>query len=101
RHTRFSRDWSSDVCSSDLSASLKEDGMWLVGDFVTSRIWHRAMIWAMYRFFRVMCGISTVQLPNWEECIKRAGFISRDSDFFYRSEERRVGKGSCAPCRPE
>lgn len=70
------------VCDT-VSASLKEDGMWLVSDFVTSRIWHRAMIWAMYRFFRVMCGISTVQLPNWEECIKRAGFISRDSDFFY------------------
>src|SRR5690606_39505641 len=24
RHTRFSRDWSSDVCSSDLSGSTKE-----------------------------------------------------------------------------
>src|SRR5690606_39666412 len=24
RHTRFSRDWSSDVCSSDLSSSLKQ-----------------------------------------------------------------------------
>src|SRR5690606_40862695 len=27
RHTRFSRDWSSDVCSSDLDALLHEDGL--------------------------------------------------------------------------
>src|SRR5690606_34371800 len=26
RHTRFSRDWSSDVCSSDLIASIREAG---------------------------------------------------------------------------
>src|SRR5690606_39301105 len=31
RHTRFSRDWSSDVCSSDLSGKIKNgfpDGIW-------------------------------------------------------------------------
>src|SRR5690606_40746524 len=27
RHTRFSRDWSSDVCSSDLSIALDEDAL--------------------------------------------------------------------------
>src|SRR5690606_41187856 len=26
RHTRFSRDWSSDVCSSDLTSAMKENG---------------------------------------------------------------------------
>src|SRR5207245_3979261 len=29
RHTRCYRDWSSDVCSSDLNAEKREDGMYL------------------------------------------------------------------------
>src|SRR5690606_39281079 len=28
RHTRFSRDWSSDVCSSDLFAMVMTSGLW-------------------------------------------------------------------------
>src|SRR5690606_39521672 len=31
RHTRFSRDWSSDVCSSDLAAQLADGALELLG----------------------------------------------------------------------
>src|SRR5690606_41188243 len=35
RHTRFSRDWSSDVCSSDLEEILDEEGyLYCLGDIV-------------------------------------------------------------------
>src|SRR5690606_39763545 len=30
RHTRFSRDWSSDVCSSDLTAALNDNAFQLI-----------------------------------------------------------------------
>src|SRR5690606_39667894 len=39
RHTRFSRDWSSDVCSSDLHSSAARQARWIhegVGDAVIS-----------------------------------------------------------------
>src|SRR5690606_40665901 len=32
RHTRFSRDWSSDVCSSDLASQADPDDAWQPGD---------------------------------------------------------------------
>src|SRR5690606_40398800 len=31
RHTRFSRDWSSDVCSSDLGTNLRAQGVTMIG----------------------------------------------------------------------
>src|SRR2546429_5182775 len=36
RHTRCSRDWSSDVCSSDLFLGQRHDGSyeWLLGEYV-------------------------------------------------------------------
>src|SRR5215475_13752831 len=41
RHTRFSRDWSSDVCSSDLAAFADDLGTVRVGVRVTARsLWH-------------------------------------------------------------
>src|SRR5690606_40435419 len=32
RHTRFSRDWSSDVCSSDLTGMINENDLMFMGD---------------------------------------------------------------------
>src|SRR3712207_3868591 len=37
RHTRYWRDWSSDVCSSDLLTSLSHFGLIVLGIFVFSR----------------------------------------------------------------
>src|SRR5690606_39393572 len=35
RHTRFSRDWSSDVCSSDLGTALQNNGYKIPGKKIT------------------------------------------------------------------
>src|SRR5690606_39565805 len=38
RHTRFSRDWSSDVCSSDLGASLAKPTLMFLVFFASSKV---------------------------------------------------------------
>src|SRR5690606_40184447 len=73
RHTRFSRDWSSDVCSSD----LKEGG-------------------------KILCGGKRVTVKNFEngyyleptviEVFDDQCRVNQEEIFGPRSEERRVGK---------
>jgi tRNA (cmo5U34)-methyltransferase len=70
------------VCDA-VSARLKRGATWLVSDFVNFRGWHRVMLWIMYRFFGITCGIEAAQLPDWEECLARRGFVLRSYDFFY------------------
>src|SRR3712207_3351336 len=70
RHTRYWRDWSSDVCSSDLNALL-------------SRL-SRALI--KYLNAQVAAGANTLQIfDSWVGCLS-------PDDYRERSEERRVGK---------
>ncbi|HEY8513383.1 MAG TPA: class I SAM-dependent methyltransferase [Cyclobacteriaceae bacterium] len=70
------------VCDA-ISARVKRGGTWLVSDFVQSRTWHRIMLWIMYRFFGITCGIEAAQLPAWEGHVARTGFVLRSYDFFY------------------
>src|SRR5690606_39735036 len=88
RHTRFSRDWSSDVCSSDLAAGLElfpASHTYPVPDSVPGG--HRPeysgwVLWAnFHRVGRFYGGGGLRRLEFWRAY---AG---------HRSEERRVGKG--------
>src|SRR6266487_4252780 len=46
RHTRWTGDWSSDVCSSDLDASRKQFGWAYVADGGEDTVWrYEAMLW--------------------------------------------------------
>src|SRR5690606_39976824 len=74
RHTRFSRDWSSDVCSSDLASHGREPVFTIDGTRVLERI--RA------RKFRE-------RRREVQRSLRAAAF---------RSEERRVGKEGRARC---
>src|SRR5690606_39865083 len=91
RHTRFSRDWSSDVCSSDLEEEYtikyisKDDFFHEFGDDL--------------RYLKEFCKKKKKQyilfgrLLNNEEILEKLfkmGF--RNFGVFNRSEERRVGK---------
>src|SRR5206468_6097109 len=71
RHTRSDRDWSSDVCSSDL---LTRNSEALVGkvDWITKR-------WLLQRFL-------AQENLDWSDPWLKA------QDLEFRSEERRVGK---------
>src|SRR5690606_39891424 len=80
RHTRFSRDWSSDVCSSDLELSIV-GARNLQGDtlfYPLTRNWHVDGILRLSLAPARAC--ETLQQPA-EAMLKR-------------SEERRVGTGS-------
>src|SRR5207247_6735203 len=83
RHTRSTRDWSSDVCSSDLAIDTEQ----LLFD-------ERATA-----FFLVLAPDLFQQRVPWVGLENVAGIFfqellfTRRSQHFYRSEERRVGKG--------
>jgi ubiquinone/menaquinone biosynthesis C-methylase UbiE len=48
-----------------LNNYLKPEGVWLYSDFQhTPVLWQRALLWVMYRFFRVLCGIYARTLPD-------------------------------------
>src|SRR5690606_39913728 len=81
RHTRFSRDWSSDVCSSDLR--------YVLGVFVD--FW-----WVgMFPISTLIANLSGAFLLTWfTEGMRHKQFLSKELSiaFTTRSEERRVGK---------
>src|SRR5690606_40817306 len=90
RHTRFSRDWSSDVCSSDL-AQIVEDGQ-LKGERVRAEGVELTVVRPMpgaqqVREIRTPSGLHYLDVVQ--------GFPGRPDTYLrlgYRSEERRVGK---------
>src|SRR5690606_40055320 len=75
RHTRFSRDWSSDVCSSDLLAVAELRTAGAVGDL--------GVLGALACLAAVL---GLVWLTAWRSGLGFAGLS------WLRSEERRVGK---------
>jgi tRNA (cmo5U34)-methyltransferase len=53
--------------------SLTPSALWLVTDFVQEKVWHKVMLWTMYRFFRIMARIEATQLPDWQNNMMEAG----------------------------
>src|SRR5690606_40025960 len=90
RHTRFSRDWSSDVCSSDLSgeAMSKEKFDRSKPHVNIGTIGH-----VDHGKTTLTAAITKVMSKHNPKMVVRA-FDSIDNAPEERSEERRVGKGS-------
>src|SRR5690606_40862017 len=89
RHTRFSRDWSSDVCSSDLARTLEvllKHGYYQVAYGATDAIVGVPGMFAAYRthLVRAVGGFVTGMNGEDTDVSLRIGEM--------RSEERRVGK---------
>src|SRR5207302_4724903 len=84
RHTRFSRDWSSDVCSSDLQAAIVYDLFHVVAKFGREVI-DRVRVDETNR-------ITRAGHPNDERTRTRRRVIKGTRWLLLRSEERRVGK---------
>src|SRR5690606_39872494 len=94
RHTRFSRDWSSDVCSSDLPSAVASSCVeptptpdtcnliefWFAGIVTVAGVVHTSV--ATQRKLTTTGSAPTLTTP-------------------LRSEERRVGKEYRAPRRPQ
>src|SRR5690606_39819816 len=87
RHTRFSRDWSSDVCSSDLSAQTVS-----LADYVGRMKEGQDKIY----YLTADSHAAAAHSPHLE-VFRRKGLevllLSDRVDEWMRSEERRVGKG--------
>lgn len=71
------------VCK-QLSGRLRVEGLWLVSDFVDKGDWwQRLLLWVMYRFFSITCGIQAECLPAWEYAVSSAGAkLTRFHTFF-------------------
>src|SRR5690606_41196181 len=90
RHTRFSRDWSSDVCSSDLS--------WVNNICAQGKSNYRAQL-AIIRVWptaAIACFSAMEVCPLKPMAFRPAATLPEDTNTtslpFARSEERRVGK---------
>src|SRR5690606_40531592 len=81
RHTRFSRDWSSDVCSSDLSGASSTDEDYTPLDFR----WQLSSADAQHATLTPANGVSTQFRSDQAGTYEVMLTVSR-------SEERRVGK---------
>src|SRR5690606_40106778 len=93
RHTRFSRDWSSDVCSSDLPNFADASGA-IARRFIVLTMRHsflgRENIRLTRELLEELPGILNWALDGLARLEQQGGFTEPAS----RSEERRVGKGS-------
>src|SRR5690606_41187735 len=88
RHTRFSRDWSSDVCSSDLEAVRAESGP------LHFQIDDAMLLFVKIEKRHVFLNIFLCK-QDFQRDASRIKGIGNQSRFFrncIRSEERRVGK---------
>src|SRR5690606_39597650 len=85
RHTRFSRDWSSDVCSSDLY--LPNDKGGIVDDIITYKVNDT-------EYLMVVNASNIDKDFEWiaSHNSMNAAFENLSDQYSLRSEERRVGK---------
>jgi len=74
---------------------LKPGGAWIITDFVDNgKWWQRAMLWIMYRFFRITTNIEAASLPPWQGMTARDSHGLKFADFyggFIRSMMARYG----------
>src|SRR5690606_40135633 len=93
-HTRFSRDWSSDVCSSDLAAGVGEGGRDRVDAVDEERV-RPPLDWRTRGIGALRPARPRKRLPRHAPLISAAGKgdNGRGGRRDPRSEERRVGEG--------
>src|SRR5690606_40205684 len=100
RHTSFSRDWSSDVCSSDLSVAHRQAGLeWrrrlAGGNELRLRAWGGERRMRQYLAFVGAGPTSAGGVVDLDR-----GFGGVGAQWTRRPEERRVGKGGGERTRP-
>jgi len=62
---------------------LKETGIWLFADFYGDKnIFHRGLIWCMYRFFNITTRIQATVLPDFEALFRELNFQCKEEQHF-------------------
>src|SRR5690606_40588688 len=90
-HTRFSRDWSSDVCSSDLKLPRNVDVFWAAK---TSRVSRNLTEEPRLKLYFLNVGRNRTPRLDGEAIVRASQSLDEKAQPAVRSEERRVGKGS-------
>lgn len=72
------------ILTRKIGRHLRNDGLWLITDFVDrGKWWQRLLLWSMYRFFVLSCGIEAHRLPAWEHQVGRNGFRERQATLYF------------------
>jgi ubiquinone/menaquinone biosynthesis C-methylase UbiE len=67
-----------------LQAARRPGALWLVADFRLPRTWwQRALLRAMYLFFRLSVGLRAKQLPPWHTALAALGLKNRYQTSYY------------------
>lgn len=66
-----------------IKSVIRENGLWLVTDFVKHKFWHNWLLKVMYLFFWTTRSLSVLKLPNWELEIKEGGFYPQEQTVFF------------------
>lgn len=67
---------------SKIRVSLHPSALWHVTDFVQEQVWHKVMLWVMYRFFSIATRIEAIRLPDWQRKMTQAGLTLLESKNF-------------------
>jgi ubiquinone/menaquinone biosynthesis C-methylase UbiE len=67
-----------------INASLKNEGVWLVSDFVDTKFWHRVFLSMMYCFFFLIGSVHTTRLSSWIKNLEEVNLKCTHQVFFYR-----------------
>lgn len=62
----------------------QKNGVWLVTEFVDqNKWWQHSLLWLMYKFFNITCGIQAEKLPDWQQHLQKKGLQEIKSFKFY------------------
>src|SRR5690606_40665023 len=90
RHTRFSRDWSSDVCSSDLAVVVRE-GRQVTAEELREFLADKVAKWQLPENWTFVEEVPKTSVGKFDKKRLRSAHADGKLDVI-RSEERRVGK---------
>jgi ubiquinone/menaquinone biosynthesis C-methylase UbiE len=63
---------------------LKNDGLWLNADFqLTGKWWQNILLKSMLLFFKLLCGVESTKLPDFEKLFVQHGYEILDSKTFF------------------
>src|SRR5206468_9187077 len=91
RHTRSDRDWSSDVCSSDLSQFAGMPARNVLGEHGTPP-WRNAATASFLPSDNHDLSLTALTTAGQQKWVQEMGRVNNYTSFALRSEERRVGK---------
>jgi len=65
---------------------LKPNGQWLVADFSAAgcqRGWRAALLWLMFRFFKLTAGLKNQRLDDFPPYFRQLGLATKNESFFF------------------